>query len=423
MPPRQLLPSLLRKAFALPSDAAARALVAAMPLVEVHAPLPLLAACQAFLEALAWEAPAVCAALAQLLPTEPPDALALLVGLMAHASTSCMSRRRAVVCSILLRVPLPGAGAEGAGAGSGSGARALAGALAGSAPGAAAAALRLHARGAALLQDLKDRAFNSVFVQPCLMLASAPGVALSYVAMDAEVHGAPSLAALLRATTGIRVSHAPELRDEATGFVDAVAAGGMEQQLQCLWDPAVAGRSWGSLRGAAGARPARAPVADVFCGWRGSRLDRVGVPTVQSFALQGVARGAENAPNRRFYAAAYLQPFARYFEEGVVVPLLVGALLAAPGEDLSVFLQGAGSLLGGLEEGTGPGEWLYDLEAFPPVLRAERAWALLEALALVQRREAVPGVEEVDKEWACPQCTLLNAPHIAQCEACEAERP
>jgi hypothetical protein len=119
---------------------------------------------------------------------------------------------------------------------------------------------------------------------------------------------------------------------------------------------------------------------------------------VQSFALQGVARGAENAPNRRFYAAAYLQPFARYLEEGVVVPLLVGALLAAPGEDLGVFLRGAGSLLGGLEEGTGPGEWLYDLEAFPPVLRAERAWALLEALALVHRREAVPGVEEVDKE-------------------------
>ena len=438
-PARPLLLALLRAAFALPSDAAAAAFCAALPLVELHAPTHLLSACSAFLVQLQWEGPAVRAALALLLGSESRDGLVLLVGLMAQASTSCSSRRRAAVCSILLRIALPPHWQAG-GAQASQSLQQLAAALQPSSPAAAAAAPRLHAAAAAHVQDLKDRAFDSVFQQPSLLYAAAPGVAprLDYVLLDAEVHGGPSLAALLTAATGIRTSRAPELQDEATGFADAVAAGGMQAQLQALWQLEHCGRSWASLKGCSGARPERVLGADVFCGWGGSRVEGGRVPTVRHFALQAVDPSPGNAVRRRVYARTYLAQYARYFEEGAVVPRLVAALMAACGEDLEQFLLGAESLLGGgvaaaaaaaaqaEEGGSVAGEWLYDTEAFPPQLRADRAWQLLKVLGIVERREGgggeggAEGAE--DREWTCSACTLVNVAAALQCEACEAGR-
>ena len=394
-PPRAeaLLPALIQRAFALPSPSAARSASRPLPHVGLLAPLPLYASCLSFIQALRWEGPSLCAALSLLQATEAQDGLALIVSLMCHASTSCASRRREALCSILKRVPLPLDKGSPAGpfAPEDDPLKDLAAALP---PAAAAAARRLHAASAACVQDIKDRAFASTFVQPCLMLASAAVATdpqYQYILMDAEVHGAPSLAALLQAAVGVRVSRAPELNDEATGFVDAVAAtarGDGVVQLSCLWEPSALGRSWESLAGARGwtLRTLKTVPLDVFCGWRGSRLDRQGIPTVLDFAAQCADPSPANAERRRLFAETYLAQFARYFQEGFLIERVLTALFALPTEDLTVFLKGAAALLGvsEAEEGELSMDWLLDDATFPPTVHKQRARKLLELLAVLK---------------------------------------
>jgi hypothetical protein len=426
-PAEVVLAALLRAAFALPSDEAARAHTAAMPLFELPAPTRLFDACGSFVRGLRWEGPALRSALAQLLVTETADGAACLVGLMAQASTSCASRRRAALCSVLARLPAAAVAAAAAPLPPSRGVpRAL-----------APAAARLAEVAAALIHDVKDKAFDTVFVQP--MRAAAELAGLAYVKLDGDVHGAPTLAAVLLAATGVRVSRVPELDDEATGFADGAVALA-EESLAALWAPAALGRPFEGVRGAARLRTGAAPRADVFCGWRGSRLDG-SVPTVRAFAARVGVPSAAGARSRE-RLGAYLIKFAEHLSEEALLPRLAAALLAAPGGDLAALLPaaraaageaplvppegcgggGGGGGDGGENGGGGAGDgdggaqaaaWLWDMDVFPPTLHVPRTRALLRLLGVLK-------VGASAEEWACAACTLLNPAHATVCEACDA---
>ncbi len=405
-PAAAVLVELLRHAFALPSEGAARAYVAPLPQFDLP-PMVLFHACMNFLSGLRWEGPLLCAALTQLTRCETPDGAACVVGMMAQASTSCASRRRAALCGILGRLPV----------GEGAAAAATAG-RAGVPPSLAPAAARLRDVAESLIHDTKDRAFDSVFVQP--MLLTAARARLAYVELDGDVHGAPTLAAVLLSATGVRVSRVPELNDEATGFTDG-AESLDAASLRALWAPEALGRPWLGVRGAKGLRAGAAPQADVFCGWRGSRLDR-SVPTVRAFAARAGASGPAGARSRERLASVYLAQFFSYLAEDALLPRLAAALLAAPGGDLDALLpaaraaageagggvaaarggpsdEGAGKVSSDEAAGEGAGgeapqaaaEWLWDMEAFPPTLHVHRVRTLLRLLGVVKDVEEEVG--------------------------------
>ena len=330
---------------------------------------------------LRWEGPHLRAALALLLRSEMRDGLITLIGIMAHASSSCASRRRAAFCSILQRLPDPTSSEPTP--------------FSHLAPPLVQPASRLREVAATVIHETKDLAFDTTFLQPCFAAASLARPPLHYVNLDGEVHGAPTLAAMLLAATGIRVSRViPELDDEATGFTDGAAALASES-LKALWAADALGRPWEGVRGVATSPLDSPPIADTFCGWRGSRLDAT-VPTVRAFAARCGQEGAADRESRRRYAMVYLSNFTDHLTEESLVPRILNTLLASTSgeEDLAALLptvrEALGEDPGVVGDGEGGGgchaaaEWLWDMETFPPCLHFNRARKFLEVLGVLK---------------------------------------
>ena len=387
-PVTPLLVSLVRTAFKLPSDAHVYRLVTTLPLFDLHSPTHLFRACSDFVAGLRWEGPYLRAALALLLQSETPDGLGVCVGVMAQASTSCASRRRAALCSVLMRVPEPkeGWGDEEMGVVSTRRSSLFSGAS--PSPAAVEAAFsRIHEMLTSHVHDLKDAAFESTFVQPSAAGAALSSPPLHYAVLDGEVHGAPTLAAVLLATTGVRTSRAPELLDEATGFCDGAAAL-CPTALAALWAHSALGRPWDGLRGVKDLPLAAAVPADTFCGWRASRLDS-SVPTVLAYATRCADGGRRFAENRARFAKVYLAQFASYLSENFVLPRLTALVLTQPSH-VALLLPAVRLHL--REEAVTdsesvseePGEYLYNMDDFPPTLRTHRARALFQLLGILR---------------------------------------
>ena len=385
---------LIAAAYSLPSDAAAAHFAAAHPAFDLPAPAPLLPALEDFFLNLHWGGPRLAAALAHLTRVESPASLQTVCGLLASAAGKCASWRRKCACDVLARVAPPCAG-------SGEAAAAAALALAPQLRGLPAAA-RLRAALVEHVQALKDAAFERTFMAPQAAYCGAVGGYTAHaLSLDAEAHGAPSLAALLAATAGVLTSHLPELTEDAKGFADC--AGSALVNTAALWDVKNLGRGWQALppppappqqqaAAAAAAQQQQRPALNTFCGWRGGD----GVP-VQEFALRAAREGeggAAGAASRQRFATVYLAQFARYFEPAFLLPRLVGAALALPGEDLRqvvAAVRGEQPAAAGAGAGAGeeaaqghPGEWLYSGEDY--ALVEERAWLLLESLGVLGPR-------------------------------------
>lgn len=166
-----VLASLIRKAFGLKTEGEAQSLHAKIPEFDVDGIL--YSMCERFLLGLSWEGPFVRAALQIIIETETPESLKLTIGFIAHAHDKCSSRRRAVVCSILSRIsPTSDCGATSQDS--------VLDQIRIRFPSTATAselmaAVRLHSLLASFVHDLKDKAFESTFVQPFLQYATASG--------------------------------------------------------------------------------------------------------------------------------------------------------------------------------------------------------------------------------------------------------
>jgi hypothetical protein len=396
-PTAATLQRLIAVAYSLPSDAAAAQFAAAHPAFDLHAPEPLLPALSNFFLSLRWEGPRLAAALAHLTRTESPEALQAVCGMLASAVGKCASWRRKCACDVLARVLPAATGGGGGGGGDGAAAAQLALALAPQLRG-LPAATRLRAALVEHVQALKDAAFERTFMAPQAAYCGAVGGYTAHaLSLDAEAHGVPSLAALLAATAGVLTSHLPELTDDAKGFADC--AGCALVNTRALWEPGNLGRGWQALPPPPPQQQQQQqrvahPQLNAFCGWRGG--DGV---SVRDFALRAAREGeggAAGAASRQRLASVYLAQFARYFEADFLLPRLVTAALALPGEDLAQVVAAVraaaapaeaagGGAAAAAEAGQGghPGEWLYDEQY---ALVQENAWLLLESLGVLGPR-------------------------------------
>jgi hypothetical protein len=158
--------ALVRTAFNLDSDANASAFTKSFPEYDLFQPQRVCSEVTCFINQFKWECASVCSALYTLMHSELPEALVLLIGVMAHAAPQCASRRRSALCTILSCLPVPDGSLSTQGS-------SFVPFLFSSTV--AVAAARLRSVAAQVVHETKDKAFDQTFMQPCMMYAASAG--------------------------------------------------------------------------------------------------------------------------------------------------------------------------------------------------------------------------------------------------------
>lgn len=165
-----------------------------------------------FYQQLGWERPFLQAALSNLRDTEDATGLQILLGLMQRAVGECSARKRSTFATIINWVKLPSDASRSAASTAGD--KVTAGMA------------RLKAAAVAAVDDIKERAIQTVFLQPSLAFFRLSGDAT--MEGDVEVHGTNTYAGLLRATVGIKLNRMPLWEDDCKGIVDVAGLAGFE---------------------------------------------------------------------------------------------------------------------------------------------------------------------------------------------------
>lgn len=308
---------LIMKAFDLPSNKVA-SFFAYVEALDVSGYM--FSDCCTFANSLTWERPFVILAARELLECEDASGLQVIVGLICRASRECLARKRSVFSTLLSRVAVRMPRDRKREAALTPLHPSLARACASDTT-LAASVTHLQAVCTAVACEVKDRAVESVFLQPALMTAEHRRD--ECVSMDVDVHGGPVFLALLEACLGIHTSRLGEYSEEAKGLADVLAAGYGKEVLKEMWADCHLGKSW---RAIPACRNARAPAgsyssrgSQLFV-WRGGQ----GM-SVQAFADQAVNPSAGNAGSRA-RLAVYLEAYCRYLSEGPFLQRLFNAV-------------------------------------------------------------------------------------------------
>ncbi|KAI9004471.1 hypothetical protein DFJ74DRAFT_416944 [Hyaloraphidium curvatum] len=152
------------------------------------------------------------AAVKELLRTEEPGGMRTVLGLMLRAARECTARKKQVLVMLVRRVQLhPKRTASASREELAADERLV------------LAKLKLYLACEEHVEELKDRAFSSTFLEPTKFYYRA----VSDVIMegDTDIHGANTYLAALTSTLGIRCSRPAYLEDECKGIIDFAAAG------------------------------------------------------------------------------------------------------------------------------------------------------------------------------------------------------
>lgn len=320
--------------------------------------------CRSFANSLTWETPYLGLALRQLMDCEDAGGLQLIAGLMCRASRECAARKRSVFSTIINRVAarMPQRDDQHAGL---TPVHPHLAAACPSHPSLSSSVRHLQAVCTAVVCDVKDRALESVFIQPALMTAEK--VRDDGVSTDVDVHGGPVFLALLEACLGVYTSRLCEYGEEAKGLADVIAAGYGQEVLREMWADKNLGKTWGAIPAC---RQARAPpsshsVSHVFV-WRGGG----GRMNVQAFADQAVNSSTSNAGNRA-RLATYLEAYCRYLSEGPFLQRLFSAVTVG-----STAAEGWAGLAGAGSASGGAGDSLQHLQVLFDWMKAQPAGSL-----------------------------------------------
>ena len=96
-----------------------------------------------------------------------------------------------------------------------------------------------------LIDDMKEKAFQSVFLQPSIAYLKLAGN--TTMEGDVEVHGANTYGAIVEYSLGIKQSRLPLLEDECKGIVDYLGYSSFKPIVDALWDDKKFGHSASSL--------------------------------------------------------------------------------------------------------------------------------------------------------------------------------
>lgn len=159
----------------------------------------------------------LCAAIRELLRTEDPDGMRTVLGLMMRAARECTARKKQVLATLLKRVKLHTGNDEVSAQET----------AANSEPKinekVALAKLRVYLACEELIEELKDAALASTFLEPTKAYYRAVGDTI--LEGDTDIHGSNTYLALLAATLGIRCSRPAYLEDGCQGIIDFIKAG------------------------------------------------------------------------------------------------------------------------------------------------------------------------------------------------------
>lgn len=370
----------LKKAFGLRTDIAARNEHRPVPVVADHDGNFFDAAVQMWAALPLWRKPVMSAVLRELLTLEDSAGLQVILGMIKSSAQHCNAGKVDVWMHMLQRVqpwhpsasstsPQPNEEPSSYFPSS-------------SSSRGAAARARLHEAALAFVDDWKEKAFVSTFLEPTKMYYAA--CKEHGLEENVGVHGASVYLAVLMSTLGVWCPRLPFLLDapiSAVSFLDALDA----SQIRALWQPEHLGKPFSSI---------------VEC--REPRLDRLISNHQSNFLFNGrqtwqIANNAvdPNAePERRQKLQPYLEQFAEYFSAEILVPKLTQHLLSqdeglqalevmcdemrnAKCDDCSAF--------GRVDEIGDVRHWLWNCEVFPAELRLGRAIALLRHAGLLRR--------------------------------------
>ena len=216
-----------------------------------------------------------------------------MLGLLCRGARECAARKRHVFCALLRRVSDATRSARLAGTHVAS-----ATTFAALSPNIRAACMRIHSAAAAFIDEVKDRAVASTFLEPARLYCEVTGHS---AAPDLDVHGVSTFLAALEAAGGIRTARVPAWEDVAKGAMDFAGAGAMEPDvLDALAADAALGRSYLAALGSAVCTPAQ--FAAWRRAWRPAPAHRFIWPgeavSTRAFAARVVDATPANAPAR-----------------------------------------------------------------------------------------------------------------------------
>lgn len=360
----QTMARLVQEAFGLKGESQARAYVGDVAVFDIPR-LNLFALCVSFHGFMTWERPFLLKAIQETVRTcgADRDSLVVTVGLLARGARECDGRRRASLSTIINNLKLP--------------------------DDASAQPLphiaRLQRALAAVIDDVKDEAFQRAFIQPTTLYYQVTHD--ETVGTDIEAHGASVYLALLISSGGIFLRRPPVLAEGIMGIVDALETG-LAEQVELLWSPEKKATPFYQLRLAESVRGRVKRMPNTFV-WPWAR-------STGDFASQAVDASAGNAARRARFAR-YFQQFCSHFTEEVLLEKLFSALTSG---SLAAEASGADSIASDLqlvfdslredgrsgapEDCASPLHWVWDVAEYPPVFNASAARTLLSAIGVVK---------------------------------------
>eukprot|EP00929_Paragymnodinium_shiwhaense_P027409 TRINITY_DN16096_c0_g1_i1.p1 TRINITY_DN16096_c0_g1~~TRINITY_DN16096_c0_g1_i1.p1 ORF type:complete len:477 (+),score=82.14 TRINITY_DN16096_c0_g1_i1:436-1866(+) len=388
-------PSLLlvvKKAFGLRSDIAALNEDRPVPVVSEFRGNFFDAAISMWAVLPVWKKPIMSAALRELFVIESPDGLQVVLGMIRSSSRQCNAGKVDVYTRILQRIwenekrgvarriatptsspvhapsksPSPATGESDV----------------------SAARVQIFDGALSFVDDIKDKALNTVFNQPTKMYYAASD--LPELALNVDVHGSSVYIAILMSTLGVRCPRQPFLLDtlpiSCVSFLDALD----REQLRQLWLPENLGKPYEAvLKGEA---------PRVTCQVN-NHMSSFIFNGRQPWQIANNAVDKDCLKERREKLSPYLEQFASYFSKEIIVPRLTNYLLEKDEFRLALQVllehmlhaessQTRPSLGSGSSNGDGDAAdvrfWLWNLDVLPAELRVGRAVRLLQYAGLLK---------------------------------------
>ena len=253
-----------------------------------------------------WQKPLLHIALAETLShhdNSAVDGLQVLCGLFLRASRECMARKHHAFMVAIHRSVSDDVAHQGS---SSSQQRATCSVV-------EIHKQRLYHSAQIALDDLKDKAFKSVFVEPTKLYFRAIGDVV--MENDVDVHGSNTYLAIL-AALGIKLARSPLLDDEVKGvvsFFDCLDRNDMDM----LWDVQNLAKHWEAIVGRRARVSRRVRHNEFYFQGRNARE-----------VANGCLGNSMTSKSCRCLIKPYLDAFAKYFSQQLVVERLCNSFLA-----------------------------------------------------------------------------------------------
>lgn len=249
------------------------------------------------------------------------------------------------------------------------------------------------------IEDLKEAAFRSVFLEPCELYFDLIGD--STASGDVDVHGSNTFAALLEATTHIRLPRYALLDDGFAGIADVsvIQSDSFQHAVHLLRQPENVGKRYRSVLH----QDLRKGLIKLnrAASYRGHRtfIFNEDSSSMHATCVADLVRAAttpylSSPESRERFTSYYLSSFAAYFSAEQILPRLFNSChqdTSGISEDLqTIFLAlKADPTIASSSSAMIPPdtehyrEWLWDIESLPPVFRIDAARMLFGLCGVV----------------------------------------